>query len=272
MIMGWYEPYFVWDWYHGDLEDDIRTEAHADERTTRFVRKEFAIYQSKAGNPIIAEKLPQHSMQIPFVDAVFPEARYLHIYRDGRDVTLSIAEQWKAREAVLERGNALALPRVFMQMMRRQPFLRNRVQAVLFEARQHKSISPRRYLNKARWGGIAGWGPRFEGWPEALAKHTLMEFHALQWAESVDHILKGKRLIPDSRWLDISYESLVSDPSEIFNRVFGFLSVPPMDPACWNDITTRSVGRWRTGISDIDLERIDPILSPVQRKLNEISR
>ncbi|MEM7230550.1 MAG: sulfotransferase [Planctomycetota bacterium] len=45
------------------------------------------------------EKNPKHVLRVPFLDALFPTARFVHIIRDGRDVTASLmfrnrGERW----------------------------------------------------------------------------------------------------------------------------------------------------------------------------------
>jgi hypothetical protein len=39
---------------------------------------------------VVIEKNPKHVLRIGFLDALFPDARFLHIIRDGRDVTASL--------------------------------------------------------------------------------------------------------------------------------------------------------------------------------------
>ena len=41
------------------------------------------------GKPLWGDKTPHYVMHIPLLARLFPEARFVHIYRDGRDVALS---------------------------------------------------------------------------------------------------------------------------------------------------------------------------------------
>jgi Sulfotransferase family len=53
------------------------------------MRDVFALYAEEHGKTRYAEKTPMNVMHIPFLARVFPEARFIHLIRDGRDVALS---------------------------------------------------------------------------------------------------------------------------------------------------------------------------------------
>jgi hypothetical protein len=48
----------------------------------------------------LVEKSPSHVMTMPLIQEIFPEARFLHVLRDGRDVSVSVrqaAKSWAPR-------------------------------------------------------------------------------------------------------------------------------------------------------------------------------
>src|SRR2546426_6079816 len=65
------------------------------------VRRLFAMYARLSGKPLYGDKTPRYVLNLPQLADLFPEARFVHIIRDGRDVTMSLLEKdWGANNAV----------------------------------------------------------------------------------------------------------------------------------------------------------------------------
>jgi hypothetical protein len=65
------------------------------------VRRVFALYANVSGKPRYGDKTPRYVLQLMQLAKLFPEARFVHIIRDGRDVALSQLEKaWGANNAV----------------------------------------------------------------------------------------------------------------------------------------------------------------------------
>lgn len=67
-----------------------------------FVSRVFDLYGQGRGKPLVGDKTPDYARNIPTLHALWPEARFVHLIRDGRDVCLS-ATNWK-RKAERFRG------------------------------------------------------------------------------------------------------------------------------------------------------------------------
>jgi hypothetical protein len=59
-----------------------------------------AAYLEKRGKARWAEKTPGYTLHLPFVEELFPDAQYVHIIRDGRDVVASYRDRWGYRSGV----------------------------------------------------------------------------------------------------------------------------------------------------------------------------
>jgi len=57
--------------------------------TPDAIRRVFARYAARRGKSRYGNKTPVHVLSIPELARAFPEARFIHIIRDGRDVALS---------------------------------------------------------------------------------------------------------------------------------------------------------------------------------------
>jgi len=53
-------------------------------KVVKNIRQAFEKYERTHGG-VVVEKTPSNVLRIPFINEVFPEARYIHIYRNGYD-------------------------------------------------------------------------------------------------------------------------------------------------------------------------------------------
>jgi hypothetical protein len=70
---------------------DVRTRLIETGATTyaEATRGVFGLYAERQGKERYAEKTPMNVIHIPFLARTFPESRFVHLIRDGRDVALS---------------------------------------------------------------------------------------------------------------------------------------------------------------------------------------
>lgn len=267
-IVHWYEPYFIWDYHIGNLDTDIRTERHLTEKARRFIRREFQLFLKSAGARILVEKTPENSFKIPFINAVFPHAKWIHIIRDGRSATASIRREWLKRKKIVETRSVRKILPVVLEMMELQPFWRNRIQALTFEIKQLSVWNTKSLFNKSKWQGQIGWGPRFPHWQELYSKLSLLEFNALQWLSCIETIEAQSCLIPPENYLEIRYENLICKSDKTIQQIFSFIGIPLNGKEFWNDLNTASLDKWRGEFNESEVQIIEKLLGAMLTKLN----
>jgi Sulfotransferase family len=57
------------------------------------IRGIYALLASRRQKPRYADKTPCYAVDLPLITSLFPEARFVHTIRDGRNVALSLAER-----------------------------------------------------------------------------------------------------------------------------------------------------------------------------------
>jgi hypothetical protein len=55
-----------------------------------FLNRVFALYQKNKGKPLVGNKTPAFVRRLPTLHGYWPEAKFVHLIRDGRDVCLSV--------------------------------------------------------------------------------------------------------------------------------------------------------------------------------------
>jgi hypothetical protein len=60
------------------------------------LRAFYRLYASKQNKPRYGDKTPSYCEHIPSIASLLPEAHFIHIIRDGRDVAMSLRKMWFA--------------------------------------------------------------------------------------------------------------------------------------------------------------------------------
>ena len=88
----------LWNLSTADVSDVLRASPPVD--MTDAFRRVYALVALRAGKPLYGDKTPGYVLHLESLAALFPEARFIHVIRDGRDVALSLIEKGWARTVV----------------------------------------------------------------------------------------------------------------------------------------------------------------------------
>lgn len=91
-----YDVNYVWRIGVGSAPDDCLEPAQLTDRQRRFIRSTLPALAHMKPGEILLEKTVSNTLRVAFVEAVLPQARYVHLIRDGRDVTESAMRLWQA--------------------------------------------------------------------------------------------------------------------------------------------------------------------------------
>jgi hypothetical protein len=105
----------------GDLHmepDEVRErlEAVSDWNAGNALRAFYAIYGKRQGKPRVGEKTPGYVRKMRLIEKAMPEARFIHVIRDGRDVALS---RWKRTLGEGKRAPATQVAEGWQRRIRR---------------------------------------------------------------------------------------------------------------------------------------------------------
>ncbi len=71
----------------------VLTKDDANPKSNRKLHRLFRLETLKTKRPVLVEKLPINNFRLPFIYEIFPDARFIHIFRNGLEVAKSIARQ-----------------------------------------------------------------------------------------------------------------------------------------------------------------------------------
>jgi hypothetical protein len=212
------EAHEVWEAdYHPALRgwesNELTPSDLTPESATRITRS--FLLTTGAGKRLI-DKTPRNSLRVGFIDAIFSDARYVFITRDGRDNVNSLINAWRTpRYRTYRLPEPLSIPGVDPQWWK----------FVLYP----------------------GWRADKGGPLEVVCAH--------QWSICNERVLEASQLVGPDRWTSLRYEDLVARPAEEIGRVMSRLELP-FEPAVKkraqairetpiNVVTPPEAGKWR---------------------------
>ncbi|MAQ93795.1 MAG: hypothetical protein CMM84_09765 [Rhodothermaceae bacterium] len=250
-VAFWMEPKYMWKVGRPLAPDDVRTADEATPSVRKYIRKQFEAFAEKEGKPRFMEKTPSNCFRVPFVHAVLPEAKFLHVVRDGRDVTRSALRMWTKtpdKRALKRRLSNLEIP------LRDAPFyaasvLRDVVGRQLFPAKAFV------------------WGPQFPGIREVREEHGVLGACATQWRESVSAALAGLEGVPEDQQMTVRFEDVMADPEGVMSMILEFFELPPSTEVRDYARTFVDKDNGTSYEDELDPAEIDPFLEPLRSQL-----
>lgn len=210
-------------------------------------------WRENHGHRMIVEKTVSNCLRVPLVERALPGVRFVHLIRDGRDATESCYRQW----------NAPFSWRYGLQKLRYVPW----------SNRDYLWWYARNLVGGRLAGrrGVKIWGVRYQGIERDLKCATLAAVCARQWVECIIHARRDLQSIPTDRWLEVRYEDLVADESQVV-RLCDFLHLPDEDRVLQHyrkNLRTNSSSRPVTALSDWDAALLE-LLVPELRELGYV--
>lgn len=240
-------------WKHGNLDvphDEIPSQ-RATPGLAAYLHRSFDRVARRTRSEVVVEKTCAVSLRVPFTRALFPEARYVFIRRDGIDATASTMQRWNAP---FELGYTLRkaryvppgdFPRHVATLVRKRVLQRLRGE-VHGEARD---------MRVSTW-----WGPRPHDFRTLQREHPLEELAFIQWQRCVEQAADGLAGLPDGQLLEVVYEDFVADPKSGAARLFEFLGHPDAaEHAATDAIRAGSVGKGRGRLGPDAVARLEAL-------------
>jgi hypothetical protein len=234
------EAHEVWERdYHPALrgwESNVLGAADVTNENAARIKRTF--YLVSGGRRRLLDKTPRNSLRVGFIEALFPDARYVFLQREGRDNVNSLINAWRT-----PRYRTYRLP-------------------------EPHTIPGVPDPNWWKFVLYPGWKADRSGPLELVC--------AKQWIHSNEALLDAFSAIPQKRRTVVRYESLVERPVEEVGRIVESLHLPyeartralaaKVKDTPVNIVTPPAPGKWRTE-NPAEIERIEPLLKETLARL-----
>jgi len=188
------------------------------------------------GRKRLIDKTPRNALRVPFIDTLFPDARYVFLIRDGRDNINSLINAWRT-----PRYRTYRLP----------------------EPHRIPGADPEWW----KFTLYPGWRQDVDGPLEVVC--------ARQWQTSYDAAGPELDAVGD-RTLQVRYETFVEDPVGSTRAICAFLGVSFDEAVAQkatdaiskpvNVVTPPERGKWKRE-NPVEIERVVPLIAPTMERL-----
>ena len=252
----WEEPRSVWSWGNNYKPDDVLQAKDARPRVSQHIRRRFARFVEESGKRRLFEKTPSNCLRVPFIRKIYPNAKILHVIRDGRSV-FSSAEQLMISGYC--RPNVLS--RRIGEILVETPF---------WEWPASFSRLTDITVAKVTKRPMKFWGPRPKGWRDWVRSDSSNVLLAKQWVASINCAMEDTQDMDSQHYYRVKYEDLVSCPSVTMKAVVDFLEIADAQRLANRfaetvDVTTQKP--WTKLLSSSSLQEIRPYLEPTIKQL-----
>jgi Sulfotransferase domain len=232
-------------WRHGNrgAPTDELTPADARPEVVRYIRQAFVKQRRRCGGDTLVEKTCANSLRVGFVYATLPEARFVYIARDGRDVVASAMHRWTASLDV-------------KYLARKARFVPP-ADLPYYALKYGRSRLSRFGTTERR---VSTWGPRFDGMTELVRSQSLAEVCARQWLTCVESAEQQfAEYVSPSQLFRLRYEDLVTDPSSKIRCLADFIGATGASAHRFPRVSATQVGRWRSTLSTNDQAAVSTV-------------
>ncbi len=245
------DPDALFDWVGREVRDWPRAPvlAHA--------ARLFDLLTAHLERRVWVERSGLSYLQVPDLAVGFPEAEYIHLTRDGRDVVLSMMGM--RLFDVIVRPTWL-LDALGPGGLKRRLFFkhRNAVRRLTYALFAIDRTLTRQHLRERPYG-----------LPEAMSEARRVKAYARFWADATTYGLDAMAALPEGRVRTLRYETLVAEPEARLSELIEVI-LPGGDHAAWiaeaAQMPQFRPSRWAQLDPAIRAE-VEDIIAPVNRRL-----
>lgn len=223
----------IWKYGNYNKTDELSLEDLTD-KSKSFIREEFASL-SRIDN-VVLEKTCANSLRPEFVHEIFPEARFIYIYRNGYDCSISARKKSSARFDI----------------------------SYQFKKLKYAPIASYPYLIYEKLF-TAIWGPQYKELKRDLKELENYQIMAKQWMKCNLSLLNFFSNLGREHFLEIDYDGFVASPQKYLAEIIDFIELQNSDEFIFNTahVFQTSIGSGSQAFSSSELLNLSKYIDPV---------
>jgi hypothetical protein len=245
------EARLVWR-YGNDRRSDELGAADATPDVIAHIHRHFlGLLPSPVGDVRLVEKTPANAVRPWFVHQVFPDARFVHITRDGWSCVPALQEFWDRRATGFDsKQRAKAGRRLREASVRQVPAYAAELVRRVVPGRRHLPV----------------YGPRIAGLQQAVDELGSLHAAALQWNACVTSSAIFGRELGRDHYCEVKLETLDTAALE---GVLEFCHLPPAPDVLkrFDDTFDAGTASRRRPLSEDDRRQVAPLVLPANALL-----
>jgi len=238
-------------WRHGNIrkESDRFTTDNLTLKIQKFIQRKFDRFEKSSNAEFIIEKTCANSLRVPFINSIFPNAKYIFIIRNGFDVASSAKLRWTA---------SLELKYIFKK-------------AAYIPTEDIPYYGFRYFINRikklfSKEKRLSFWGPLYPDMKYDLKRDSLIEVCAKQWRACTETAYNDLRSLTEGRVHYLKYEDFVTAPLSEMQKIARFLGIEFTNEELKKvigKVSSKSVGSYKRHLAEEEIIAIKPIVAPV---------
>ncbi|NVJ64628.1 MAG: sulfotransferase [Flavobacteriaceae bacterium] len=210
------EPNHAWMYRNMHKGHDCLDDTDLTERKRAFLHKFFLDRPAQT----IIEKTPSNCLRLRYINAAFPNSKYIYITRSPEDIKNSIFRKWTKEEDnnnhIIYKGNSSQRLRQFKIQVNKListplvdlPYYLPKIkQELLFLAGRSRSY----------------WGPRIPGYHQLISKYSVEEIIEKQVNYCIEKVESDLLTLPSSNIYNITFNELERCPDDTLISIREFL-------------------------------------------------
>jgi len=240
-----YDINYIWNIGNEDHENDLFKPENVNPKNKGKISKFINKYYKN--NNVLVEKTVSNTIRVPYVLSLFPNAKFVFLYREGLDVVESVERQWEKK---VEK-------KYLLKKLKHVPIQ----QLLTYGLKYFK-----RNANKTKSDYF--WGVKTPDLIKDLNTIPRIQAIANQWDFCVSRMLEDKNLIDKNNIVHVFYEDFVKQPKNAIDQIISKFNLD-LDASKfdYSYIKSNNIGKASNALNKETVDKINHILSQTQNKV-----